>query len=115
MILTPSQSHLRLHRRRCKVVPAQFSLEIVPLTSYKGQISATLTSFSRTLDDYSETSKKELNAAKQEKARERLKNFRAELLDYRQTFERLRKDREESVRIGNVLILLEDKPKTNVL
>ena len=64
---------------------------------FAGQISATLTSFSRTIDGYSETSKKELNTTKQEKARERIKNFRAELLDYRQTFDRLKKDRDESV------------------
>jgi len=60
-----------------------------------GQISATLTSFSRTVDDYSETAKKELNTAKQEKARERIKNFRAELLEYRQRFESLKNEREE--------------------
>ena len=68
-----------------------------------GQISATLTSFSRTIDDYSETTKKELNPAKQEKARERIKNFRAEIADYRQRFESLRKEREETV--GTVILL----------
>jgi len=62
----------------------------------QGQISATLTSFSRTIDDYSETTKKELNPAKQEKARERIKNFRAEILEYRQRFESLKKEREET-------------------
>lgn len=62
-----------------------------------GQISASLTSLSRTIDDYSETAKKELIPAKQEKAYERIKNFRAELLDYRRTFDHLKKDREDSV------------------
>ena len=62
-----------------------------------GQISASLTSLSRTIDDYSETAKKELIPTKQEKAYERIKNFRAELLDYRQTFDHLKKDREDSV------------------
>jgi len=66
-------------------------------TALQGQISATLTSFSRTIDDYSETIKKELNPVKQEKARERIKNFRAEILDYRQRFETLKKEREETV------------------
>ncbi|KAI4096264.1 MAG: hypothetical protein LQ344_001090 [Seirophora lacunosa] len=64
----------------------------------QGQISASLTSLSRTIDDYSETAKNELIHAKQEKAYERIKNFRAELLDYRQTFDQLKKDREDSVR-----------------
>ncbi|KAL9001665.1 MAG: hypothetical protein Q9188_005369 [Gyalolechia gomerana] len=62
----------------------------------QGQISASLTSLSRTIDDYSETAKKELISAKQEKAYERIKNFRSELLDYRQTFDHLKKDREDS-------------------
>ncbi|MCJ1308299.1 protein transport protein bos1 [Agyrium rufum] len=76
----------------------------------QGQISATLTSFSRTIDDYYETSKKEFNTAKQEKARERIKTFRAELLDYRQTFERLKKDREETVSSQNRNELLGRRP-----
>jgi hypothetical protein len=41
--------------------------------------------------------KKELIPVKQEKARERIKNFRGELADYRQTLERLKRDREDSV------------------
>ena len=68
------------------------------LTMDQGQISASLTSFSRTIDDYGETAKKELIQSKQEKAHERLKTFRAELQDYRQTFERLKREREGSVR-----------------
>jgi hypothetical protein len=62
-----------------------------------GQISATLTSFSRTIDDYFETSKKELNAAKQEKAKDRIKAFKNELQDYRQQFDALKRSREEAV------------------
>lgn len=70
-----------------------------------GQISASLTSLSRTVDDYSETSKKELITAKQEKAYERIKNFRTELLDYRKTFDLLKKDREDSVCTFTQLVL----------
>ena len=62
-----------------------------------GQISATLTSFSRTIDDYSETTKKEPNPAKQEKARQRIKDFRGEILEYRQRFENLKNEREDTV------------------
>ncbi|KAI4283295.1 MAG: hypothetical protein L6R38_002260 [Xanthoria sp. 2 TBL-2021] len=62
----------------------------------QGQISASLTSLSRTIDDYSETAKKELIPTKQEKAHERIKTFRSDLLDYRQTFDRLKRDREDS-------------------
>ena len=41
--------------------------------------------------------KKELIPAKQEKAFERMKNFRGELADYRQTLDRLKRDREDNV------------------
>ena len=43
--------------------------------------------------------KKELVPGKQEKAHERLKNFRIELADYRQSFDLLKKSREDSVRL----------------
>lgn len=63
-----------------------------------GQVAASLASLSRTVDDYSALSKKELIPAKQEKAFERAKNFREELGDYRQRFDQLRKEREDAVR-----------------
>jgi hypothetical protein len=62
-----------------------------------GQIAASLASLSRTIDDYSALSKRELIPEKQEKAFERVKNFRAELQDYRQHFDQLRKEREDAV------------------
>lgn len=66
-------------------------------TAPPGQISASLASLSRTIDDYSALSKRELIPAKQEKAFERVKNFRTELSDYREQFDRLRKEREDAV------------------
>ena len=62
---------------------------------FPGQISATLASFGRTIDDYSDTSKKELNNAKQEKAKDRIKAFRNELQDYRQRFDSIKRSRDE--------------------
>lgn len=76
----------------------------------QGQISASLTSFSRIIDDYSEMAKKELIPAKQEKARERIKNFRTELVDYRQYFDSLKKDREDSQTVHNRAELLGRRP-----
>ncbi|KAJ5722738.1 hypothetical protein N7488_000773 [Penicillium malachiteum] len=64
---------------------------------FAGQIAASLASLSRTVDDYSALSKKELIPEKQQKAFDRVKNFRSELTDYRAQFERLRKEREEAV------------------
>lgn len=62
-----------------------------------GQIAASLASLSRTIDDYSGLSKKELIPDKQEKAFERVKNFRSELAEYRQLYDRLRGEREDAV------------------
>ncbi|KAK2873581.1 hypothetical protein FQN49_002268 [Arthroderma sp. PD_2] len=76
----------------------------------QGQISASLASFSRTIDDYSSLSKKELIPAKQEKALDRVKNFRTELADYRLQFDRLRKEREEAQVTSNRNELLGRRP-----
>jgi len=57
----------------------------------QGQISASIASFSRTIDDYSALSKRELIPEKQSKAYERAKNFRTTLGDYREQFEGLLK------------------------
>jgi uncharacterized coiled-coil DUF342 family protein len=65
-----------------------------------------LTSLSRTVDDYSALSKQELIPAKQEKAFERVKNFRAELSELRQQFDELKKEREDVVSVLVVLALV---------
>ncbi|KAF1811575.1 V-snare-domain-containing protein [Eremomyces bilateralis CBS 781.70] len=61
----------------------------------QGQIHASLTSFSRTIDEYHKLARQEIVQEKQEKAYDRVKNFRAELADYRERFESLRREREE--------------------
>jgi len=67
-----------------------------PLTpSLLGQISASLTSFSRTLDSYNDLAKTELNPSKKEKAEERIKSFRAELQSFREEFKELKLQSEE--------------------
>ncbi|KAL2825268.1 dihydrolipoamide acetyltransferase component of pyruvate dehydrogenase [Aspergillus cavernicola] len=75
-----------------------------------GQIAASLASLSRTIDDYSALSKRELIPEKQEKAFERLKNFRVELQDYRQHFDQLRKEREDAQSVTNRHELLGRRP-----
>ncbi|KAF9895041.1 pyruvate dehydrogenase complex dihydrolipoamide acetyltransferase component (E2) [Aspergillus nanangensis] len=76
----------------------------------QGQIAASLASLSRTVDDYSALSKKELIPDKQEKAFERVKNFRSELGEYRQHFDRLRKEREDAQSVTNRNELLGRRP-----
>ncbi|KAF2472989.1 vesicle transport V-SNARE protein [Lindgomyces ingoldianus] len=61
-----------------------------PSPALQGQINASLTSFSRTIDDYAKLAKQEPIATKQEKAFERLKGFRQELGDYREQFQRIK-------------------------
>lgn len=75
-----------------------------------GSLSASLTAFSRTLDEYSALAKQELNAAKQEKAFERIRNFRAELHDYRTQFDGLKAARDEVVQTQNRAELLGRRP-----
>lgn len=60
----------------------------------QGQISTSITTLSRTLTDYENLSRNELNAEKKEKAGERLKNFKADLTSYRAQFEELKKEKE---------------------
>jgi golgi SNAP receptor complex member 2 len=97
---------------RCKVcLSTPTSSKFHFLTFYlTGQISTSLTSLSRTLDDYSNLTRNELNAEKKEKAAERLKNFRADLSSYRTQFEQLRKEREASVAASNKNELLGRRP-----
>lgn len=67
----------------------------------QGQISASLTTLARTLNDYENLSRNELNAEKKEKAGERLKNFRADLTSYRAQFDELKKERETAIHVDN--------------
>ncbi|KAJ0103750.1 vesicle transport v-snare protein [Diaporthe amygdali] len=62
-----------------------------------GSLSASLTAFQRTIDEYNSLAKQELNPAKQEKALERIRNFRTELADYRREFESLKTQRDDAL------------------
>jgi Golgi SNAP receptor complex protein 2 len=72
------------------------SLQNIPLMT-PGQINASLTSFSRTVDDYNKLAKQEIQPEKQQKAYERIKNFRSELSEYRDRFDRLKQELDERV------------------
>lgn len=67
----------------------------------QGQISASLTTLTRTLNDYENLSRNELNTEKKDKAAERLKNFRSDLASYRAQFDELKKERETAIHIDN--------------
>jgi golgi SNAP receptor complex member 2 len=77
-----------------------------------GSLSASLTAFSRTLDEYSNLAKQELNPAKQEKAYERLRNFRNELAEFRAHLDQLKARREDTAHDQNRSELLGRRPFT---
>lgn len=87
-----------------------FAATPTPSPALTGQISASLTSFSRTIDDYSKLAKQEPVAVKQEKAFERLKQFRGELSEYREQFQRLRSLNEDVQITANRTELLGRRP-----
>lgn len=61
----------------------------------QGQITTLLTSFSRTLDDYQKSLDSELIPEKAEKGRERIANFRSDLLEFKSRFAELKAEREQ--------------------
>ncbi|KAI5262005.1 hypothetical protein E4T47_09361 [Aureobasidium subglaciale] len=67
----------------------------------QGQLTTSLTSFTRTLDDYAKSAQQELVPEKASKAQDRLTNFRAELLDYRSRFALLKQEHEETLHQNN--------------
>lgn len=79
--------------------------ESAPL-SLQGQISATLTSFSRTLHDYENAASNELNADKKKKQASRLANFKSDLQESREKFTQLKQLREDAVLNANRAELL---------
>ncbi|KAI1161528.1 hypothetical protein F5B18DRAFT_663045 [Nemania serpens] len=83
-----------------------------PTPATLGSLSASLTAFSRTLDEYSALAKQELNPTKQEKAHERLRNFRSELTRFRADVDGLKTQREEAALDQNRSELLGRRPFT---
>jgi len=62
----------------------------------QGQISASLASLSRTIDDYDSMAKREIVPAKQEKAFQRVRNFRKEISELKQQFVKLKGERADA-------------------
>ncbi|KAK4166598.1 hypothetical protein QBC43DRAFT_257122 [Cladorrhinum sp. PSN259] len=75
-----------------------------------GSLSASLTAFARTIDEYNSLAKQELNKSKQEKALERIRDFRAELHTFRNQLEKLKSSREEAAHAQNRAELLGRRP-----
>lgn len=70
--------------RQSSSIHADLALvETSPSASLSGQLSASLSAFGRTIDDYESMAKRELNTQKREKALQRVKKFREEELEMR--------------------------------
>ncbi|KAK5135685.1 hypothetical protein LTR08_004986 [Meristemomyces frigidus] len=76
----------------------------------QGQIATSITSFSRTLDDYQKNVDVELVAEKAEKGKERISNFRTELLDFRSRLAELKHEREHAKHVEDRSELLGRRP-----
>ncbi|KAK3306329.1 uncharacterized protein B0T15DRAFT_137682 [Chaetomium strumarium] len=88
--------------------PQQQPQQVTPAAL--GSLSASLTAFARTIDEYHALAKQELNKAKQEKALERIRDFRAELADFRAQLDTLKAAREEAAHAENRSELLGRRP-----
>ncbi|KAK4156130.1 hypothetical protein C8A00DRAFT_31061 [Chaetomidium leptoderma] len=75
-----------------------------------GSLSASLTAFSRTIDEYNSLAKQELNPTKQEKALERIRDFRAEMADFRAQLDALKTARDDAAHTDNRNELLGRRP-----
>ncbi|KAI1103851.1 V-snare-domain-containing protein [Jackrogersella minutella] len=81
-----------------------------PTPAALGSLSASLTAFSRTLDEYNALAKQELNPAKQEKAYERIRNFRSDLTSFRTQLDEMKTRREDALHTQNRTELLGRRP-----
>ncbi|KAH6889385.1 hypothetical protein B0T10DRAFT_529375 [Thelonectria olida] len=75
-----------------------------------GNVSASLASFSKTLDEYQSLARQEIVPKKQEEAFERVKRFREDLSDFRTQVDSLKKTREEAQHQHNRTELLGRRP-----
>ncbi|CAK7265687.1 Protein transport protein bos1 [Sporothrix epigloea] len=75
-----------------------------------GSLSASLTAFARTVDEYNALAKQELNQAKKEKAFDRIRNFQTELGEFRSQFGSLKAARDEAAHQSNRSELLGRRP-----
>ncbi|EME47228.1 hypothetical protein DOTSEDRAFT_69246 [Dothistroma septosporum NZE10] len=79
-------------------------------TALQGQITTSITSFSRTLDDYQRSVNDELVPEKATKGKDRITNFRSELLEFRSRFAELKHEREQAQVAQNRNDLFERRP-----
>lgn len=90
-------------------------LEVAPRDAplaFIGQISASLTSFQRTLDSYAAAAAKEIDGDKKQTANERLENFREELQTSRDRLKVLKSAQDDAIASHNRQELFARRPQT---
>jgi golgi SNAP receptor complex member 2 len=75
-----------------------------------GNVSASLASFSKSVDDYSNLARQEIVTKKQEEAFERVKKFREDLTAFRSRVDTLKGQRDDAVHQANRVELLGRRP-----
>ncbi|KAK7398406.1 Protein transport protein bos1 [Neonectria punicea] len=75
-----------------------------------GNVSASISSFTKTLDEYQSIARQEIVPKKQEEAFERVKRFREDLSDFRSQVDSLRKTRDDAQHQSNRAELLGRRP-----
>lgn len=75
-----------------------------------GNVSVSVSSFSKTLDEYNRLTRQEIVPKKQEEGTERVKRFREDLSDFRTQIDGLRKARDEAQHQNNRAELLGRRP-----
>ncbi|KAF7554647.1 hypothetical protein G7Z17_g2808 [Cylindrodendrum hubeiense] len=75
-----------------------------------GNVSASISSFTKTLDEYQSIARQEIVPKKQEEAFERVKKFREDLSDFRTQVDGLKKSRDEAQHQSNRAELLGRRP-----
>jgi Golgi SNAP receptor complex protein 2 len=84
-----------------------------PNAALQGQLTTSLSSFSRTLDDYQRSIDSELVVDKATKGKERIANFRSDLLDFRSRFAELKHEKEEARNASDRTELLGRRPRAS--
>ncbi|KAJ6440596.1 Peroxisomal biogenesis factor 19 [Purpureocillium lavendulum] len=99
--------------RQSKAIRSELSKlndKAAPTPAEVGNVSASLASFTKTLDEYNHLARQEIVTKKQEEAFERVKRFREDLSDFRSQVDGLKKAREDSLHQDNRNELLGRRP-----
>lgn len=96
--------------RQSKALRAELSTLASPTPAQIGNVSASLSSFSKTLDDYANLANSEIVPKKQTEALDRVRRFREDLSSFRTQVDALRTERDESAHQSSRAELLGRRP-----